>query len=121
MEGWGTYPIGNCAAHTGDHGNAASVSKANHLLGHSLCGHEHASHIDLEHGVAVLGRILQGRSLLLNTRRSNQTVHTALSVGDRLDHAVEQFRVTHIDATVVQLRAEFLGLLLNLCKLRGLL
>ena len=67
----GTYPIGNCTAHTGNHGNAAPVSKANHLLGHGLCGHEHTSHIDFEHGVAVLGRILQGRGLLLDARRSN--------------------------------------------------
>lgn len=97
----GTYPIGNCAAHAGDHGNATSVTKANHLLGHSLRGHEHTRHVDLEHGVAVLGRVLQSWSFLLDTRRSHQAVHAALSVGDGFDHAVEQLSVPHIDATVV--------------------
>lgn len=35
--GEGTYPIGNGTTHTGDHGNTAPVSKANHLLGNGQC------------------------------------------------------------------------------------
>lgn len=99
--GVGTYPIGNGATHTGDHGDTTAVPKANHLLGHSLSGHEHARDINLEHGVAVFGRVLERRGLLLDTGGSNQTIHPALCVGDALDDVVQQFCVTHVDATVL--------------------
>ena len=113
----GTYPIGDSAAHTGDHGDAPSVSKAYHLLGYGLGGHEHARDVDLEHGVAVLSCVLQRGHFLLDTGSGNQAVHAALGIGNAFDDAVEQLRVTHIDATVVQLGAELLGTLLDCCKL----
>lgn len=116
----GTYPIGNSTTHTSDHSDATSIAKANHLLGNSLRSHEHARDIDLEHSVAVLGRVLQRRSLLLNSSSRNKTVHAALGVGDILNDAVEQFCVTHINAAVVQFRAEILGALLDLGEFRGL-
>jgi hypothetical protein len=119
LTGVGTYPIGNGAAHTGDHGDAATVSEANHLLGNGLGGHEHAGDVDLEHGVAVLGRVLQSRGLLLDTGGGDKTVHAALGVGDVLDDAVQELSVANIDAAVVQLGAQLLGALLDLCKFGG--
>lgn len=116
----GTYPIGDSATHTGDHGDATAVPKANHLLGHGLSGHKHTRDINFEHCVAVLGRILERRGLLLDTSGSNQAVHAALCVGDSLDDAVQQLCVTHIDATVLQLGSQILGTLLDLCELGGL-
>lgn len=116
----GTYPIGDSATHTSDHSNATPIAKTNHLLSHRLRSHEHASNINLEHGVAVLGRVLQRRRLLLDTGRSDEAVHAALGVGDVLDDAVEQFCVTHVDAAVVQFCAEILGALLDLGEFGGL-
>lgn len=118
--GVGTYPIGNGATHRGDHGNATSVTEANHLLGHCLGSHEYTSDIHFEHGVAVLGRVLQSTCFLLDTGGGHQTIHAAFGVGDGFDDAVQQFCVTHINAAVVQLGAELLGTLLNKCEFRGL-
>ena len=118
--GVGTYPIGNGATHTGDHGDATAVAKANHLLGHGLRGHEHARDVDLEHGVAVLGRVLERRGLLLDPGGGHQAIHAALGVGNALDAAVQQLGVTHIDAAVLQLRAQLLGTLLDFGELGGL-
>lgn len=118
--GMGTYPIGNGTTHRGDHGNAATVAKANHLLGDCLRSHEDTGHVDLEHGVAVFGRVLQSWGLLLDASGGNQAVHTAFSVGDGLDDTVEQLCVTYVDAAVVQLCAELLGTLLDLCEFGGL-
>ena len=84
----GTYPIGDSAAHTGDQSDATSGAKANHLLSHGLSGHEHSGDIDFEHCIAVFGRILQSRRLLLDPRRSEQPVHAALGVSDGLNGAV---------------------------------
>lgn len=50
-----TYPIRNGPTHASDHGNTTSVAEANHLLRHRLRGHEHTRHINIKHGVAVLG------------------------------------------------------------------
>lgn len=115
-----TYPIGDSTTHTSDHSNAPPIAKANHLLSHRLRRHEHARDINLEHGVAVLGRVLQCRGLLLDAGRGDQAVHAALGVGDVLDDAVEQFCVTHVDTTVMQFSAEILGALLDLGEFGGL-
>jgi hypothetical protein len=120
-EGGGTYPIDNSATHRGDQSDTTSVPKANHLLGHCLRGHEHTGDVDFEHGVAVFGGILQCRGLLLDTRGSNETVHAAFLVGDALDHAVEEFCVTYVDTTVMQLGAEFLCAPLDLDEFGSLM
>lgn len=120
MGGVGTYPIGDRATHTGDHGDATSISKTNHLLGHSLGSHEHARDVDFEHGVAVLGRVLQSRGLLLDTGSRDQAIHATFGVGDVVDDAVEQLGVTDVNAAVVQFCAEILGALLDLCEFCGL-
>lgn len=103
-----TYPIGNSATHRGDHGDATSISKANHLFGHGLGCHEHSRDVDLEHSVAVLGGVLERWGLLLDTGGGNETIHAALLIGDSLDNTVEKFCVTHVNATVVQLGAKLL-------------
>lgn len=103
----GTYPIGDCSAHAGNQCNASPVAKANHLLGNGLGGHEHSRDVDLEHGIRVLGRVLERRGFLLDARRRDQAIEPALCIGDGLDGAIEQFRVAHVDATVVEFRVEF--------------
>jgi hypothetical protein len=118
--GVGTYAIGNGTAHRGDHSDTTSVSKANHLLSHSLGGHEHSRDVDFEHGVAVLGRVLERWGLLLNTRCGNKTIHAALFIGDGLDHTVQKFCVTHVNTTVVQFGAKLNCALLDLFKLGSL-
>lgn len=114
----GTYPIGNGTAHAGNEGNAATIAEANHLFGNRLGGHEHTSDVDFKHGVGILGRVVEGGSFLLDASGGDQPIQTALGASDGLDGAVEEFRVTDIDATVLQLRAQFLlGTLLDLVEL----
>lgn len=54
-----TYPVGHSSRHGCDEGHGSSVPMLDHLLGHCLCCHEHSCYIDLEHGVCILGRVLE--------------------------------------------------------------
>lgn len=116
-----TYPVGNRATHAGDQDNAATLAKADHLLGRRLGRHEHTRDVDLEHSVGILGRVLEGRRLLLDARGRYEAVQAALGVGDLLDDVVEQLRVTHVDPTVVQRSAQLLSsTLLDAVEVGGL-
>ena len=116
-----THSVCDCTAHGCNEGHGSAVTVLDHLLGHCLGSHEYPRHVDLKHGVRVLGRVLQGRGFLLDPCCSNQAIHSALDIGDLLNGAGQQFRVTHINTTIVQLRPQFLlGSLLNLEELGGL-
>jgi len=78
---------------------------ANHLLRDSLRRHEHARDVDLEHRVRILSSVVQRRSLLLNPRCREQSIHPALLVRDALHNLVQLHYVPDIDLAVVQRRA----------------
>lgn len=116
-----TYPVGDSAAHTSDESHAASGPQPDHLARNRLSGHEHTRHVDFEHRVGVLGAVLESWSFLLDARGGKQAVQAAMGVGDLLDNVVQKLDVSHIDATVVQLSAQFLdGTLLNPGEIRRL-
>lgn len=115
-----TYLISNSPAHTSNHHNAAPIPESNHLLGNRLCRHENASHVDLHHGVGVLGRVLQGGRLLLDSSGGDEPVHASLGIGDFFDDAVEELRVADIDAAVFDFGAEGAGFGLNAGKVFAL-
>ena len=104
-----THPVRNRPAHAGDHGNAASIPEPDDLLRDRLRRHEHPRHVDREHGVGVLGRVVERGRLLLDARRGQQPVQAALRVADRLDGLLQVRDVAHVDAPVVERRAEFFG------------
>ena len=67
------------------------------------------AHTHLEHGVGILGRVLQRRRLLLDARRRNEPVELPLAVADALDDPVETLHVPDVDLPVMQRRPQFLG------------
>lgn len=104
-----TYLVSNSPAHTSNHNNAAPIPKSDHLLGDRLRSHEDASHIDLHHGVGVLGRVLQCGRLLLDTGSCDEAVHASLDIGDFFDDGIEEFGVADVDAAVLDFCAELTG------------
>jgi hypothetical protein len=104
-----TYLISDSPAHTSNHNNAPPIPESDHLLGDRLCSHEDASHIDLHHGVGVLGRVLQCGRLLLDTGSRDEAVHASLDIGDFFNDGVEEFRVADVDAAVFDFCAERAG------------
>lgn len=80
-----------------------------HLLGHCLRCHEDSCDVDLEHGVCILGCVLERRCFLLDTCCRHESVHTALLVGDILDDLVQLRHIANIDLAVVECRTELLG------------
>lgn len=103
------YLISNSPAHTSNHNNAPPIPESNHLLRDRLRSHEYASHIDLHHGIGVLGRVLQCRRLLLDTGRGDEAVHASLDIGDFFNDGVEEFGVADVDAAVFDFCAECAG------------
>lgn len=104
-----TYPVGDCAAHGGDHGDAAAVAPADHLLRYCLGCHEYTSDIDFEHHVGVCLSVVEGGSLLLDTSGGNETVESALGLADAFDNGIEALHVTDVDLAVVESVAELLS------------
>lgn len=104
-----TYLISNSPAHASNHNNAPPIPESNHLLGDRLRSHEYASHVDLHHGVGVLGRVLQCGRLLLDARGGDEAVHASLDIGDFFNDGVEEFGVADVDAAVFDFCAERAG------------
>jgi len=67
-----------------------------------LARHEHARHVDFEHAICVLGRVLECRRFLLYACCGDEAIEAAFRVGDVLDDFVQRRDVTDIDLAVVQ-------------------
>lgn len=117
------YSVGDSTAHRCDHGDAATVTPADHLFGDCLRGHEDTGDVDLplisiftvlpsscsnlgvahlKHGVRVLLRVLQRRCFLLDARCCYQSVQLPLHIRDILDDLIQLRHISDIDLTVVE-------------------
>ena len=82
--------------------DTASISKPDHLLGHRLRRHKDPRDIDFKHQVRILGRIFQRRRLLLDPRRSNQSIQPPPLLTNRLHNSIQPLHIPHIDLAVVE-------------------
>lgn len=103
-----TYAIGYGAAHAGNESHAPTVLESDHLLRDCLRGHKHARHINLENAIRVFGKIIESRDLLLDTSRSDQTVHTTLLIANVGNNLLQRVDVPDIDLPIVQTSAQFI-------------
>lgn len=97
-----TYAVCHCAAHGGDHGDAAAVAPADHLFGDGLRRHEDSGDVDLEHHVGVCLRVIESGGFLLDAGGGDQAVQSSLGVADALDDLVQALDVSHVDLAVVE-------------------
>lgn len=97
-----TYAVGYCAAHGGDHGDAAAVAPANHFFRDGLRSHEDSGDVDLEHHVGVCLGVVESGGFLLDTGGGNKAVQSPLRVADALDDLVQALDVSHVDLAVVE-------------------
>jgi hypothetical protein len=97
------YPIGNNPAHTGHNTDAATFDpQTYHLPRTSLRAQESASHVDIQDPAELLRGIIQRFHLLQHTSRCDQTVDTALRIGDFTEQGLQSNRVAHVDYPIEQ-------------------
>lgn len=112
--------VGNGAGHGGNHDNGASALVLDHLASCSRGSHHGTSDVDREHGVGVLGAVLEGGGLLLDTGGGDEAVQALVAVGDLRDDLLEICGVTDVNLAVVELSAESLnGALLDDAEVGG--
>jgi len=78
--GLSIYTISNSPAHTCNQHHTPPIPKPNHLSRNRLRRHKNPRHINAHHVIRILCAVLEGRRLLLDTRRGDETVHAAVLV-----------------------------------------
>ena len=96
------YPVCDGARHRRDHGDAAAVAPADHLARDGLRSHEDAGDVDFEHGIGILGAVVERGRLLLDTRRRDYAIEVAVGLGNVADDLVQLGYVANVDLAVVE-------------------
>lgn len=101
--------VGYRARHGRNHADAARRLEPHHLTSRRLRRHEASRHVNREHALRLLDRVVERGRLKVDASGRNQPVQLALGVGNGRESLVERGHVAHVDLVVLERGAELVG------------